>query len=231
MVTTLKISLIVFSCLLFTEKEKIKHEIIEINRAYYNGSQTTSVDMVTTAYDLTVNKALSTTNMTVIKIPGYYYTLNGNTESVANKKYKINIHHSKKIMIVSKITDNRPEKKRDAEFPDAKDLNLSLDTILTAYKSVNFLNVNNLENEITFAFKEGAYHKINILYNKVNYKINAVHMFILSNGKELKYSIKYNYHKNEINKSKFNEGNYFTIKNGKVIPNELYSNYRLIYNK
>jgi hypothetical protein len=232
MITPIKISLIALGCLFFTEREKIKKEIIEINRAYYSGSETASVDVVTTAYDLTKKKLVSTNNMTIIKTPGYYYTLNGNSESMANKKYKINIHHGKKMMIVTKITDDKAQKKQNVKFPDTKDLNISLDTVLTAYKAVTFLDLNSYENEITFTFKEGAYHKINVVYNKVNYKINAVHMFMLSKGVELEYSIEYTYHKNEtISKNKFNEGNYFTLKNGKVLPNERYNNYKLIYNK
>ncbi|MDO9000249.1 MAG: hypothetical protein Q7W45_10830 [Bacteroidota bacterium] len=232
MLSYLKISIVILPFLFFNNNEKVKKEIIEINKAYFL-TTTIGVDVTTTAYNVTQDKLIQTSKMSITKAPGKYLIINGNNESMANMDYKINIHHEKKIIIVTKLTEKTPyEKKPDVDFMNSKNFGMNLDTVMDFYKELKLTSLNESDNELYFEFKSGKINQSKVIYNKTNFKINYVEIFTSVKEKKYKYVIKYNYKPtNTVTKKCFDERNYFTINKSKIILNPSFANYKLTYNK
>ena len=215
-----------------TNKETIKNEIIALNKKYYSVNSF-NMDITTNAYDPSTGALLKTSKMTIIQTPDKFFTKDDLSESMANLKYKVSIHNRKKLIAISELASKSPdESKKSLEIVSGNNYALKLDTILDFYKDIQFRDLGNSKRELTFFFKEGNIRQSIVIYDKTNYRVSEVQMILLDRGKELKYALKYDYHgKETITKDIFNEGKYFTFKKGKIVLNEKYADYKLIYNK
>ncbi len=216
-----------FSLIIISDKNEIKKEIINLNKAYIN-TTTYGMQVITSGYNLTTNKPLKVAKVTLYAKPGYYYTANESSESMANSNFKINIHHGKKIIIVTKVQSNAlPSKALNTDVLDSKAFDFKLDTVIDYYKSVELESLNANQNLLVFAVKGDKEQKSKVTYNKKSYQVNQIEYFI-SGKSDLKYTITYTYFKSEsVTNKLFSEQKYFNVKNNKIILNPSYSNYKL----
>lgn len=234
---------IVTSIILFVamamQCQNVTNEILALNKEFYK-SQNIAVEITTQIFMDDFSKPQKESKMLVYKSNGEYLYKNNDYESFANQTYKINIHHKKKIMIVSSVKQQSANNKvlKNVDTPNYKSELSALDTVLSFYKKVELKNLDSKNNEITFYFKNGKYEFIKVTYDKKSYMVNDCFMKLLplsQEGSEKKHQYAYRITNKYINgntapKSMFDTSKYLTIKNKTVVPISSYQAYKIIDN-
>jgi hypothetical protein len=214
-------------------------EIVNINKSFY-GNNDLAVEVTTRCFIDNAENPNKESTTDIYKTPGSYLYKTTSSESMANKHYKINIDHQKKVMVVGEVTSSAPQnKKSDVELLEKQNFKMTLDTILGYYKKVTVKSANASTNEITFSFKSGMYDYITISYDKASYKVYSY--YIKLNGAAINakdgrqhsyvYTITNKYfNKGSLSNKLFSENNYIEVKEQEIIPIGRYSAYRLVNN-
>lgn len=211
-----------------------KQEILNINKAYIKQSNV-AVQTITKIYYANVDKPAEITKSEYYKYNGNYLSVLGFSETMCNSKYKINIDVKKKIIIVNPINKKQNKKEPSIDNFNEKEFNLSMDTVLSLYKSVKTKSIDENTNQIEFVFKSGAYHTVRVSYDKKTYRLKDYYVKLNnSNSKEKQinwYTISYTYlDESKLKKMKFEESNYVKIENGKITPIQKYNGFTIINN-
>lgn len=214
-------------------------EIININKSFYNDKDV-SIEVTSKYFVDDLMKPKKESKTTIYKKQGSYLYKTDIFESMANKKYIINVNHAKKTIIVNSITNKSSNNKEmvAVEF-EKSEFKTTLDTVLNYYKKVEIKSLNETSNEIVFSFKSGMYDYIKITYDKKSYLVYNYYMKLKATSNNSKDGKIHNYaytltnkylNRNLLSKKLFSESNYVIIKDKEVKPAYLLNGYKVINN-
>jgi hypothetical protein len=216
--------------------QNVKDEILNINKAYLK-SKDIALETITKAYTEDDSKPEKEMKTELYKLNENYLSKTGASETMINKKYKVNIDVNKKIIIISNINTHQKNPDNSISNFDEKAFNVSMDTVLTLYKEVKINKINATTNQVEFIFKSGIYDIVKVSYDNTTYIVKDYYVKLRPSGKSskekeiLKYLITYNYFpKEKLQKIKFDESNYVIINKGNVTPVLKYSGFKIINN-
>lgn len=221
----------------FNYSQNVKDEILNLNKAY-STSNDVGMETITRIFTEGSDKPSEETKTELYKLKGNYLSRAGSSETMFNKKFKINLDVNKKIIIIYSINKYNEGANSTKNF-DEKAFKLSMDTMLNAYKEVNLSKVNENTNQVEFKFKSGIYNFIKVSYDTKTYRVKDCTIKLnpsQSNSKDkkelLKYVITYNYlSKDKLEKIRFNQSDYVIIdKDNNVLPALKYKGFTVINN-
>lgn len=216
----------------FCFSQNMKDEIININKAYYKTTEI-AIQMHSKVFKENSTSPFQESKVTMYRTPGNYLYINGTTESMANYNYKLSVNHSKKVIMVNKVTSKAPVNKNpQGEFFDKEKFGLQLDTMLAKYESTSIKTLNENIRELKFKMREGPFEVITIRYNTKTYDVLEFICKTRPNeiDKEVYICVVKNSYleKTAIKNFMFSEKRFITIKNKKIIPVEKYAEYRIV---
>lgn len=229
--------LLVYTCSCINAQNPAQ-EIININRAFYKEYNIAVETVIKYFIDNSVKPAKEI-KQTIYKIPGCSLNKSGYIESMTNEKYKVNINHQKKNIIIESVM-KQPSKngKINKNLFDDPNLKMSLDTVLDYYKKVSLKNIDSEKNEITFWFKSGLYDFITITYNKASYEVYSYYIKLSTSASQKSndgrqhqyhYIITNSYlNKKSLSRKLFDEKEYVNISKTGVYPSDKYKGYEII---
>lgn len=223
---------ILFSTFCFafiSDKKEVKKEILALNKAFVN-TKVWGLNISNSGINLTTNKPLKSTASFLIVKPERYFYKDEQTEVMANTRYKINVTHFSKKIIVSKLTDPKTyPQSLNNELLNSSAFNLRLDTVMDFYQSVDLKSVDATQNALSFIAKNKEGQKSVVIYNKTTYRVNKVEYFFNDGKADYKYNLAYSYLGDaELKTDKwFKESNYFDLVNGKPVLTAKYNGYKL----
>lgn len=221
----------VFCVVLFssTDRSVVRDEIIRINKAYFE-ERVMGMDINVVARDLTKLKVLSDRTITIYKMPGYYYSKQGQTEIIVNDKFRIDVHNGKKLVLVKRITTQQKDETLNAlKQLEGKNAAMQLDTVLDLYQSVDLEKLDEKLNRLLFVFKQGRMQKAEVMYSSTGYKVQQLDFYMKGEKEQsIKYTMFYTYKPaGFVTKALFSEQKFFTDQKGKLRPKGTYVNYEI----